>query len=259
MTMATDSPKTIKLGEQEFADLLGARIDAAFSKHLPTATLKQDPEPTTAPKWVSELSELMQNKADGIDAGEVLLRQEDGSMVLRPRKDLDREANYAVMGQVSIADAASQLDGALGVGIPWGSILLGAIPGAVVGEVIDGLLPPRNAKGELNFANLGVKGVIAAGAASFGPDLIGKTPAMLFVGALGVQMLSDILPLDRWVRNIIDFILRRDKDNTATQNQILRQRLEAAQAPANQAQLKQGIQPIEFPVSNPVAMALQAG
>jgi hypothetical protein len=56
-----------------------------------------------------------------------LLTQE-GSWRLVPKEELRWEIEYAPAKQSAIADFAVGLDGALELGIPWGSILVGPTP-----------------------------------------------------------------------------------------------------------------------------------
>ena len=104
---------------------------------------------------------------------------------------------HAVMRQAGVLGAALTLDDIGGLGIPFGSVLLGGFPGIITGDVIDGFVNPIDANGNVAWGNLVTKGGIAAAGAFFLPRWIGDRPAMFFAGALVIQMMSDMLPFDR--------------------------------------------------------------
>ena len=62
------------------------------------------------------------------------------------------------MNQSAVGGLATGLNGALGIGIPWGDILVGGLPGVVVSDVIDGLVPPMDVDGTISWTNLFWKG-----------------------------------------------------------------------------------------------------
>ena len=133
------------------------------------------------------------------------------------------ERRTAVMGQPAIAGFVNTLDGIGGLDIPWGAVLFGALPGAIVSEVIDGLMPAHNADGSINFMNLGVKGLVAWAGVQFGPQLVGRRASQFFAGGLILFVLSDFLPIDQWVANLRGLFGR-----TATGGQFAAHELELA-------------------------------
>jgi len=98
------------------------------------------------------------------------------------------------------------LDNIGGLGIPFGSVLRGAIPGVIVGEVIDGLMSPKTSTGQVNWLNPAAK--IGAGwiGVQYGRGFLGTTGALFFAGTLALQALSQLLPLDAIVANIVGMV-----------------------------------------------------
>ena len=89
-------------------------------------------------------------------------------------------------------------------GVPVGSIVVGGGAGLIVGEVIDGVINPRTSDGGINFANIAVKGAAAFAFAQFGSQALSRQGATAAVIVLGVQIIADVLPLDRAVNWIVD-------------------------------------------------------
>lgn len=139
---------------------------------------------------------------------QVIQLKQDGSVELISNDELERRLQQAEMNQVSAAGFIGNLDGATSaipiVGkIPFGSILFGAVPGALVSEVVDGLMAPRNADGSLNFMNLGAKVLIAGVGATFGRRFIGNKAAGFFAAGLLIFVAADFLPVDQWVARLV--------------------------------------------------------
>lgn len=106
--------------------------------------------------------------------------------------------------QVALKGIVDQLDTMIpGVPLPWGSVIFGAIPGIVLGEVIDGFVPPRTKEDTLNFLNPVVK--VVAAVATYKPieGMVGRNAALFYAGTLTIQVASLILPLDQWVSTIV--------------------------------------------------------
>jgi len=159
---------------------------------------------------------------------------------------------HAVMRQAGVIGAALTFDEFGGLGIPFGSVLLGGIPGIIVGDVIDGLVSPQGTDGNVNLANVISKAGIAAAGAFFLPRWIGNRPAMFFAGALVVQVLSDMLPLDRFSAWVVDMFSREAPAEASYAEAAAAQRRAAARA-------AQGDIPIDDPTgANPLLVALGA-
>lgn len=129
---------------------------------------------------------------------------------------INQENKWEVVPQAAILAQASMSQGALGgvvdtlddvklfkMALPLGSALIGLPAGTILGEVIDGFVPPRNAAGGMNAMNLVAKGVGVYGALAFGPNLVGKRASQFAAAALLVQVASQFLPIDQWVSQIV--------------------------------------------------------
>lgn len=139
--------------------------------------------------------------------GQVIHLKQDSSVELISNAEMELRLQEAEMNQPSAAGLVSTLDGAASAipivgAIPWGSIIFGAVPGALVSEVVDGLMAPRNADGSVNFMNLGVKAVIAGVGVTFGKRLVGTKAAGFFAAGIGIFILADLLPVDQWVEQL---------------------------------------------------------
>lgn len=131
--------------------------------------------------------------------GHLLVMNKDRSFEAITNEEYEQRA---VMGQPALVGFVNTLDGIGGLDIPWGSVLFGILPGAMVSEIVDGLMTPRNADGTINFMNLGLKGAIAWAGVQFGPQLIGRRASQFFAGGILLFVLGDLLPIDQWVANI---------------------------------------------------------
>jgi len=181
--------------------------------------LIQNPAPGAAPPTPLTRAdfEAMLTKA-GEKAGEAGARSY--ADLIRPKADEAKAAlvkqETAPLHQVGVLGGlVDTMDSVGGLGIPFGSVLVGAIPGVVVGEVIDGLVSSKTATGQVNWINPAVK--IGAGwvGVQYGRGLIGNTGAMFFAGTLALQALSQILPLDRIVANIVGMFRKITPQPTA--------------------------------------------
>ena len=157
---------------------------------------------------------------------------------------------HAVMRQAGILGAALTLDELGGLGVPFGSVLIGGFPGIIVGDVIDGFIAPIDVNGNVAWGNLLTKGAIAAGGAMFLPRWIGDRPAMFFAGALVIQMMSDMLPLDRLSAWVVGMFSRNGTAGAS-----------AADAAAAQARARARAQSGDIPIreavgGNPILAAL---
>ncbi len=167
------------------------RVAEAIIGHPSLEIASDDPVVATLQKW----SRSRDAKAQ---PGDIIKVSEDRVQVLSPA-EAAMEYQMAEMGQTSLAGVAGKLDGALGIGIPWGAVLVGAIPGAIAGEIVDGLFSPRNDDGTINWTNIAVKAGVGFAAVQFLPKFIGKRQSQFFIGALVLQIFTDILPLDKIV------------------------------------------------------------
>ena len=118
---------------------------------------------------------------------------------------------------LSVTGIVGQLD-SMAFGIPLGSVLLGAVPGVIVGEVIDGLVDPKTKEGGVNWVNLLLKVILAVLAMQFLSGFLGKTPALFFAGALLIQILRQLLPIDDWVRSLRGLTGQKQQQGDGYQN-----------------------------------------
>lgn len=207
---------TLTERETDFRDNISARVVEQVTAALAQAKPAPDPAPTDLA--IYELKDpvnaalhqwsVTRDKANQtLKKADVVVFGENGSVDVVSREDIVRQdQEIAKQNQPALAGVVGQLDGALGAGIPWGSVLIGAVPGAVAGEIIDGFVSPRNADGSVSFFNLVVKGGTAALSMQVLPQLIGKRASTFFAGALALQVLADFLPLDRIVNASVDGI-----------------------------------------------------
>ena len=196
-----DTPKvTLEDVRNEVSTSVTASLDTAIAKldwpailEGTIAKMDQVP-PAPSERGLARLNEWATARGDKpLGDDEVIHITPDGVEVLTA-SDI-RE--HAVMRQAGVLGAALTLDNIGGIGIPFGSVLLGGFPGIIVGDVLDGFVNPIDANGNVAWGNLLAKGGIAAAGAFFLPRWIGDRPAMFFAGALVIQMMSDMLPFDR--------------------------------------------------------------
>ena len=108
-----------------------------------------------------------------------------------------------VVAKMAEAGIASGLDNIGGLNIPFGSVFIGAIPGVIVAELIDGVVSPRTSSGGLNWINPVAKGVAAWAGAQYGRKLMGRDGSMFFAGTLGLSILTQVLPINQWVAQMV--------------------------------------------------------
>ena len=173
----------------------------------PVAPMAQDPP--ALPAAFSNLGRWIQERGDKpLADGELIRIGPDQVEVVPP-------GEYAPMAQDGLAGVVTQLDNITQFDIPFGAVLIGGLPGAIVGEVVDGLVQLRNADGTLNMMNPAMKGALGFGGAMFLDRLVGRRAAGFFVGALVLQIFVDVFPLDRFVSWAIGQ-LRRDGSEVVT-------------------------------------------
>jgi hypothetical protein len=170
-------------------------IDWASKLGLPAEPVAPMAQDTPAlPEAFSNLNSWMQNRGEHPLGDDEVLRFKGDQVEVLTASDFARmRQGGAVAGVVSDLDNVTKYD------IPFGSVIFGLVPGAVTGEVIDGLLPLRNGDGTLNIANPVAKGAVGVAGAIFADRLVGRRAAGFFVGALALQVFSDAVPLDRFV------------------------------------------------------------
>ena len=174
----------------------------------PVAPMAQDL--TALPPAFSKLGTWIAERGDKpLADGETIRISADQIEIIPP-------GEVAQMAQGGVAGVVKQLDDVSGFDVPFGAVLFGAIPGAITGEVIDGLFPLRNADDSMNFTNPVVKTAVVAGVAVFGERWLGRPATRFFVGALVLQVFVDVLPVDRFV-NWAVMQLRRDGTENGTE------------------------------------------
>lgn len=120
-----------------------------------------------------------------------------------PKTETATQEQEATQEQIGVGGITRSLDDIGGLGIPFGSVLVGAIPGVVVGELIDGFIPPS--RGMLNpAAKVGAAWV----GVQYGRRLLGTNGAMFFAGALALQALTALLPIDQWTAQLTSALRR---------------------------------------------------
>ena len=176
-------------------------IDAIFQKAL--APMKQsyqanaDGPAGAVPAWKTAVL----NSINGWDSqpkhGQVVEFQKDGTLKFLPAG--------AIMGQGGFLGAVEGPINNVWPTIPFGSIAVGGSVGRTVGELLDGLVPPRTADGKVNFANIAGKGGGMLVLSMWGSKLMSRTGVIIAVAMLGMQVLTDLLPLDKWVMSIVNW------------------------------------------------------
>jgi len=153
----------------------------------------------------------------------------------------DQVREHAVMRQAGVVGAALTLDEIGGLNIPFGSVLIGAFPGVITGDVIDGFVAPIDVNGNVNWANLVTKGGVAAAGAFFLPRWIGDRPAMFFAGALVIQMFSDMLPLDRFSAWVVSMFRREGTAGASAADAAAAQARARARAEAGDVPIREAV------------------
>ena len=177
----------------------------------PVAPMAQDPP--ALPAAFSNLGRWIEDRGDKpLAEGELIRISGDQVEVIPP-------GEYAPMAQGGLAGVVTQLDNITQFDIPFGAVLIGGLPGAIVGEVVDGLIALRNQDGTLNMMNPAMKGAIGFGGAMFLDQFVGRRAAGFFVGALVLQIFVDVFPLDRFVSWAVRQ-LRRDGSAATAQTVV---------------------------------------
>ena len=211
VNLATDTAPHVSVKRAELDAIIDSSIAAALQKNLSPrlapatgAEMAQEKAPDhSVLRAIHDWSLKPDTSAPRL--GEIIEVRQDGTVEIVTEQVMRERVQKAEMEQVGFALApfVNQLDNAFGFNIPWGSIAFGILPGAVVSEVVDGVTPPRNVDGSLNFVNLLTKGVIAGVGVQALPPVIGRRASQFFAAGLGLFILADLLPINQWVANIV--------------------------------------------------------
>ena len=219
--VGTTSTQLSNMIETALANALNERAAAANIQLVPTGSDQDHGSAAMAQEPQNDIlkaihSWTLKDDATAPKEGQVIVMNQDRVEVL---DNGEFEQRLATMNQPALAGTVNTLNGIGGLDIPWGNILLGALPGAIVSEVVDGLMPAFNPDGSLNFQNVAIKLGIAWAGVQFGPQLVGRQASQFFAGGIIIFVLADILPLDQWVATIRGWFQR----NGATSGQDLSQ------------------------------------
>lgn len=221
----------LELSRSDLSEEISTQMDRALDRRFgsdvagaPAAPAAAFIQEAPADREVAELAQYVATRLPrGLAPDTVLASAPDGSYAVRSRAEIAGEEQVAELHAAALGGLANQLDNAIGTGVPWGSVLVGAVPGLIVGEVIDGIWSPVNDDGNRNLANIGVKVAVAAAGAKWGGQLVGRTASKFFAGALILQIVADILPIDDWVESLLN-LFKRNGSGSAVQEQNLAQR-----------------------------------
>lgn len=136
--------------------------------------------------------------------GQIIVPQKDGTFKLLPAT----AAMGASMGAGGFLEMIERPINNLWPALPLGSLVVGAVVGITVGELVDAFVMPVGIDGRVNFVNVAVKGGAIVGLVMFGSTLMSGTAKIVSIGLLGAQILSDVLPLDQWIRNFVNWVRR---------------------------------------------------
>lgn len=241
-------PQQTGITQTQLSGMIEGALTSALETRFGTAQAAPAADPNAAtlalePQHAS-LRALHQWTLEGstepVREDQVILLNQDGVEIL----DADEyDRRYAALGQPSFAGTINQLNNIGGFDIPWGDVLFGILPGAIVSEVVDGLMAPRNADGSINFQNIGVKALIAGVGVQFGAQFVGKRTAQFFAGGLILFILADLLPIDQWVANIIKLFNRDNGDASMSAHESMLARHN--QSPSTPLDPTQGTDPLE--------------
>lgn len=151
---------------------------------------------------LDRLGRLFGDGASKPKDGDVIIVSEDHIEVLTK----EQVAEQVTMGQAALGGTVARLDALGGLRLPVGSVLFGAIPGAIVGTAIDRVVSSKTSSGGMNIANVGLKVGVGIMAMRFLPRYLGKMAATFFVGGLLVQVIADALPIQGIVNRLAGFL-----------------------------------------------------
>ena len=199
-------------------------IESLFAKHLPPAVVEpaaemaqDDPKP--APGWSADLLKFAQELPGKPKETTVIEMLPEGGYRLMDRGDIVRETIAADMRQGILGPIEAAVNPVFPA-IPLGSIAVGGLVGLIAGEVIDGVVSPTTDEGGVNPANIGVKVVVAGGLWFVGRRAMSKQAVLFGITVLGIQVLADMLPLDRVVNWFVDLFNRNGTVDTSNRRII---------------------------------------
>lgn len=221
MTMETTT-KDQSISAAGFADVVGERIkkeiEAIMAKPAepkPADPKPADPKPADptveAPKMAKPSEQLQAaisnamselDKAGGL--GVIMAKDDAGRHIFESLTSPEAKVRFEKTAQMS-AGILSPIERAVNPlvpNVPVGSLALGAFSGLLIGEVIDGFTPATGDSGEINFANVAVKGVAAVVLITMGKPLFSNTAAQAGAAILVAQILADVLPIDEWIARL---------------------------------------------------------
>ena len=174
-----------------------------------------DPKPA-APSWQAKFNQATASWLEGPKQGQVIASKKDGSYELLQAG--------AAMGAGGLLGVIERPINSLWPAIPLGSIAVGAVSGMFLGELIDGFLPPRTSADKIDWTNVAVKAGTAVALALYGNRLMSGTATFVAVGLLASQVLADTLPLDAWIKSVVDWFKNLfGKNGTTTAAQRMRE------------------------------------
>ena len=145
--------------------------------------------------WHSALSKL----PEAPKPGQSILMNQDGTFKILPKT--------AIMGAGGgLLGVIEQPVNSFWPTLPLGSVVVGGLVGMTLGELIDGFVPPKDALGKTSMTNVIVKAVGMIGLSMYGSMIMSKTGVVISIGLLGAQLLADLLPVDQWIRNLVNWV-----------------------------------------------------
>lgn len=165
---------TIKLGEM--TDAIGVSVKASVLSALQEHSKSQKPEPQP-----------------------VTAKQEQAPVT-------SSDPTKAQMSAFGIASTFEMVDNfkvpVLNVSLPWLSAPVGLGLGAMVGEMIDRVMPPKNADGSNNFINPVLQIAAAGLEMKMMPGIVGPTAAKFMAGAHAAKLVLRYTPLQGWLMQL---------------------------------------------------------
>ena len=189
MTNATQERATL----DDLAKVLEDKILSPIKEGF--ASMKQEPDPDTMTIPKLEADQIV----DGLD--------KDGTPLIKTRDEAREEALMAQfkanMGQGLLTAIERPINQVSPAGIQLGSIAVGGAMGLFVGELVDGFVNPIGTGGGVNPVNLFAKAGAILVLNQAGGGLMSRPAVVASTVVLGVQMIRDILPIDRWVDQVL--------------------------------------------------------
>ncbi len=196
----------------EISQRLVGSLGPALTTAIEEALAKGAPEPKPTADvgqespFITAMNEALAKAGGELAHDQVVVVGQDGIPSISTAVQVADDIRMAELGATAIGAFATNIDQAAPLNIPAGSILVGGLSGIVAGEVIDGLVAPKGADGGVSANNILVKLGAIAVITTQGKKLMGQKSANFAVAALGVQVVSDFLPIDQWVDKIVGFV-----------------------------------------------------